>query len=54
MTSSLFWDFTQRKLLVTDVSVQPIGPIFKGQDILTPEDETYVAPKRRYLRIYAA
>ena len=26
--SSLFWDITQRRLVVTDVSVQPIGPIF--------------------------
>jgi hypothetical protein len=40
---SLFWDFTQRRLsLVTDVSGQPIGSIFKGQavflDCLTLED----------------
>jgi hypothetical protein len=28
---SLFWDVTQRILVVTDVSGQPVGPIFKGQ-----------------------
>jgi len=31
----LFWDITQRKLVVIDISGQPIGPIFKDQ-----EDET--------------
>jgi hypothetical protein len=30
---SLFWDVTHRILVVTDVSVQPIGPIFKGRAI---------------------
>ena len=30
MRSSLFWDVTQRKLLLTDVSGQPVGPVFKG------------------------
>jgi hypothetical protein len=29
----LFWDFTQRIFVVTDVSGQPIGPIFKDQTI---------------------
>ena len=29
--SSLFWDVTHRILVVTDVSVEPIGPIFKGR-----------------------
>jgi len=29
--SSLFWVATQRILVVTDVSRQPIGRIFKGQ-----------------------
>jgi len=28
---SLFWDVTQRKLVVTAVSGQPICPVFKGQ-----------------------
>ena len=31
MGSSVFWDFTQSILVVTDVSGQAIGPIFKGQ-----------------------
>jgi len=31
MTSSIFRNVTQRKLLVTDVSGQNSGPIFKGQ-----------------------
>jgi len=30
--SSLFWNVTQSLLVVTDVSKQPIGPIFEGQD----------------------
>jgi len=29
--SLFFWDVRQRILVVTDVSGQPIGPIFKGQ-----------------------
>ena len=29
MTSSLSWDVTQRRLVVTDVSEQLIGPIFE-------------------------
>jgi hypothetical protein len=33
MRSSLFWDITHRTLVVTDVSEQPIGPIFKGQAV---------------------
>ena len=31
--SSLFWDVTQGRLVVTNVSVQPIGPIFKDQAV---------------------
>ena len=31
MRSSRFWDFTQPKLVVTDVSGQPVGPLFKDQ-----------------------
>ena len=30
MSPSLFWDVTQRRLVVTDVSGQLIGPSFKG------------------------
>ena len=29
--SSLFWDVTQRRLVVTDVSGQTVGPIVNGQ-----------------------
>jgi len=29
--ASLFWDIAQRTLAFTDVSGQPVGPIFKGQ-----------------------
>jgi hypothetical protein len=29
----LFWDVTQPTLVVTDVSGQPIVPIFKGQAV---------------------
>ena len=32
----VFWDVTQRRLIVTDVSGQRIGPIFKGQTV--PEE----------------
>jgi len=28
--SSLFWDVTQRRFVVTDVAAQSVGPIFKG------------------------
>jgi len=32
--SALFWDIMQRMVVtLTDVSVQHIGPIFKGQEI---------------------
>jgi hypothetical protein len=30
MTSSFFWDVTQRRVDVTGVSGQPISPIFDG------------------------
>jgi hypothetical protein len=29
MTPSLFWDITHRRVVVTDVSGRPVGPIFK-------------------------
>jgi hypothetical protein len=38
LRSSLFWYVTERRLVVTDVSVQPIGPIFKGQAWHTLDD----------------
>ena len=31
MPFALFWDFTQRRNILTDVSGQPVGPIFRGQ-----------------------
>jgi hypothetical protein len=37
---SLFYDVTQRWLIVTDVSAQPIGPIFKGQAV---KEEFWIA-----------
>ena len=38
MGSSLFWDIMHRRLVITDVSGQPLGPIFKGQANSTLED----------------
>ena len=39
---TLLWGFTRRRMVVTDVLGQPIGPIFKvrtvQKDFLTPED----------------
>ena len=35
MRYSLFWDFTQLRLVVTDVSGQPILSIFKGTLLFT-------------------
>jgi hypothetical protein len=37
---SPFWDVTQRKLVVTDISGQPIGPVFKGQ---TAQEQSWTA-----------
>jgi hypothetical protein len=34
--STIFWDFTQGRLVIADVSGHPIGSIFKGQAV---EDE---------------
>jgi hypothetical protein len=33
MRSTLFWDIAQRMLVITDVSGQPISPIFNGHEI---------------------
>ena len=33
VSPSLFWDGTQRRMVVTDVSVQLIGPSFKSQTV---------------------
>ena len=48
LKSSLFWDVTQRRLVVNYVLGQPIGPIFKGRAV---QDG---CPKRRSLPLYAA
>jgi hypothetical protein len=49
MRSSLFWDVTQRRLVVTDVWRQIMGPIVKGQtlkeDCLTLENGTHTFPE---------
>jgi len=36
MRYSLFWDVTQRRLIVTDDSEQPFGPVLKGQAVQEP------------------
>jgi len=38
---SLFWYFTQRRLLVFDVSGQHIGPVFFYESSFTLEDGTF-------------
>jgi len=46
MSSVLFGDFTQRRMAV---SWQPIGPIFKGQEVEEEFLDSYrQVPKRRY------
>jgi len=39
MRSSLFWDFTQSRLIVIEVTGQPIGPV-SFLDCLALEDGT--------------
>jgi hypothetical protein len=34
VSNSLFWDFTQCEMVVTDVSVQPISSVFNGMIVL--------------------
>jgi hypothetical protein len=45
LTSSAFWVITRQKMVHTDVSGLPIGPIFRGQavflDSFTLEDGAY-------------
>lgn len=40
LSSELFWDFLKHRTVVTNVSVQLIGPIFQGL-CLPLEDRTY-------------
>jgi len=44
MRSALFWDITQPIVVIP--SEQPIGPIFKGQEVQEERDRL-VVPKRR-------
>jgi len=34
MKSATFWDFTHRRMVITDVSGQSIRPVFKGQAVI--------------------
>jgi len=36
----LFWDVTRRSFVVTGVSEQPIGPIFKGPETSVTEHQS--------------
>ena len=55
MISSLFWDVMQRRLVVTDVSGQPIGPIFKSQSVQEEMGPDMLSRNvGNYLPIYAA
>jgi len=38
--------------IVTDISGQPIGPIFKGQIVLEPSPHLEGKKRRNYFRIY--
>jgi hypothetical protein len=43
MRSALFWDITQRIVVIP--SEQPIGPIFKGQEVQEERDRLVVAKR---------
>jgi len=47
LRSSLFWDVTQRRWAVTDVSGQPIGPSIKGQAVQDTSVTTNIPKERR-------
>jgi len=49
--SSLFWYVTQRRLVVTDITEQPLRPIFKCQ---ARRWDPKVVPKHRSPQMYAA
>jgi DNA primase catalytic subunit len=44
--SSLFWDVTQRRMVVTYVSAQSISRILESS---TLEDESFGSPRKRFL-----
>jgi len=48
MRSSLFWNITQRRLVVTEVSGRIMGPTFHGSSLerLSIEDETDRLPRK--------
>jgi hypothetical protein len=48
-TYALFWDFTQRGMVVTDVAGHPIGPVFKGQAVQEECPEHWGARCGRWL-----
>ena len=47
-TYALFWDFTQRGMVITDVVGHLISPIFKGQAV---QEETPEQSGTHYIRI---
>ena len=47
LKSSLFWDCTQRRLVVSDVSGQPVHPIFKVKQ--SKESHNYQSTLRKIL-----
>jgi len=50
MRYSLLWDFAQRRLVVSDVSEQPVRPIFKGPASLAGCLETSISNFHSTLR----
>jgi hypothetical protein len=54
LRSALFQDITQSIVIYTDVSGQPIGRIFKGQEIQEESLDTLSRNVDRDLPVYAA
>jgi hypothetical protein len=54
MRYSLFWDVTRRSFVVTAVSGQPIGPIFKGPETSVTECQSKLRniPEERKCNAY--
>jgi len=52
VTCSLFWDVTQRRLVVTDVSIQHIGPIFKVKAVQEDRENSQTYRLLQLLRPY--
>jgi hypothetical protein len=51
MSSSVFRDVTQRRLVVTDVAGQPIGPILKDQAVQDDCSTLQYATDRLYRHV---